>query len=206
MKQMVNVGKMIEYLLCERNMTNRELAYRTGVTEVTIGRYIKGMREPNATNLANIAEVLGVTTDYLLGNTQEPKGKGVSVPILGRVVAGIPIESVEDILDYEEITPELANTGTFFALKIQGASMEPRIVEGDIVIVKQQSDIENGDIAIVPVNSHEATVKKVNKHQDGILLSAFNPKVYSPTFYNNKQIEELPVQIIGKVVELRGKF
>ena len=52
MKQMVNVGKMIEYLLCEQNMTNRELAYRTGVTEVTIGRYIKGTREPNATNLA----------------------------------------------------------------------------------------------------------------------------------------------------------
>ena len=203
---MVNVGKMIEYLLCEQNMTNRELAYRTGVTEVTIGRYIKGTREPNATNLANIADVLGVTTDYLLGNTQEPKGKGVSIPILGKVVAGIPIEAVEDILDYEEITPELANTGTFFAVKIQGASMEPRIIEGDIVIVKQQSDIENGDIAIVLVNGHEATVKKVHKHQDGILLSAFNPTVYSPTFYNNKQIEELPVQIIGKVVELRGKF
>lgn len=206
MKQMVNVGKMIEYLLCEQNMTNRELAYRTGVTEVTIGRYIKGTREPNATNLANIADVLGVTTDYLLGNTQEPKGKGVSIPILGKVVAGIPIEAVEDILDYEEITPELARTGTFFAVKIQGACMEPRIIEGDIVIVKQQSDIENGDIAIVLVNGHEATVKKVNKHQDGILLSAFNPTVYSPTFYNNKQIEELPVQIIGKVVELRGKF
>lgn len=67
MKQTVNVGKTIENILCEKNMTNRELSYRIGVTEVTIGRYIKGMREPNVTNLANIAEVLGVTTDYLLG-------------------------------------------------------------------------------------------------------------------------------------------
>ena len=179
MNQTVNVGKTIENILCEKNMTNRELSYRIGVTEVTIGRYIKGMREPNATNLANIAEVLGVTTDYLLGNTQEPKGKGVSIPILGKVVAGIPIEAVEEILDYEEITPELANTGTFFALKIQGESMEPKLSDGDIVIIK---------------------------HDNGIFLHGFNPSVYTDVFYTNQQIGELPVIILGKVIESRRKF
>ena len=196
MNQTVNVGKTIENILCEKNMTNRELSYRIGVTEVTIGRYIKGMREPNATNLANIAEVLGVTTDYLLGNTQEPKGKGVSIPILGKVVAGIPIEAVEEILDYEEITPELANTGTFFALKIQGESMEPKLSDGDIVIIKQQNNVENGEIAVVLVNGQDATVKQIIKHDNGIFLNGFNPIVYTPQFYTDDQIEELPVTLL----------
>lgn len=206
MERTVNVGKVIENLLCERNMTNRELAYRTGVTEVTIGRYIKGTREPNATNLSNIADVLGVSTDYLLGYSQETKRKGVSIPILGKVVAGIPIEAVEEILDYEEITPELANTGTFFALKIQGESMEPKLSDGDIVIIKQQNNVENGEIAVVLVNGQDATVKQIIKHDNGIFLHGFNPSVYTDAFYNNQQIEELPVIILGKVVESRRKF
>ena len=196
MNQTVNVGKTIENILCEKNMTNRELSYRIGDTEVIIGRYIKGTREPNATNLSNIADVLGVSTDYLLGYSQEAKRKGVSIPILGKVVAGIPIEAVEEILDYEEITPELARTGTFFALKIQGESMEPKLFEGDIVIIRQQNNVENGEIEVVLVNRQDATVKQIIKHDNGIFLNGFNPIVYTPQFYTDDQIEELPVTLL----------
>lgn len=121
-------------------------------------------------------------------------------------MAGIPIEAVEEILDYEEITPELAATGEFFALKIRGHSMEPRMMEGDVVIVRKQEDVESGDVAIVLVNGNEATVKRVKKQEEGITLIATNTSVYEPHFYSNKEIKKLSVQILGKVVELRGKF
>ena len=138
--------------------------------------------------------------------TGYPAGRGVRIPVLGRVVAGIPIEAVEEILDYEEITPELAATGEFFALKIRGHSMEPRMMEGDVVIVRKQEDVESGDVAIVLVNGNEATVKRVKKQEEGITLIATNTSVYEPHFYSNKEIKNLSVQILGKVVELRGKF
>lgn len=138
--------------------------------------------------------------------TGYPAGRGVRIPVLGRVVAGIPIEAVEEILDYEEITPELASTGEFFALQVRGDSMLPKLEEGDVVIVKKQEDVETGDIAIVLVNGDEATIKQIKKVDGGIMLYGFNPDVYEPHFYSNQQIEELPVRILGKVIESRRSW
>ena len=97
-------------------------------------------------------------------------------------------------------------SGKFFALRVCGRSMEPRILEGDIVIVRQQEDVDSGDIAIVLVNGDEATVKRVKKQAEGITLIATNTSVYEPHFYSNQEIRDLPVRILGKVVELRGKL
>lgn len=74
------------------------------------------------------------------------------------------------------------------------------------MIVRKQSDVESGDTAIVLINGNDATVKQVKKSEEGIMLIANNNAVYSPRFYSNKEIQELPVQVIGKVVELRGKL
>ena len=132
--------------------------------------------------------------------------KAVRIPVLGRVAAGIPIDAVEEIIDFEEIHPDMAATGEFFALKIKGDSMEPRISEGDVVIVREQSDVESGDVAIILVNGDDATVKKLMKYDNGtISLVAFNP-AYQPMIFTPQQVKELPVEVIGKVVELRGKF
>ena len=98
------------------------------------------------------------------------KRKGIPVNVLGRVAAGIPIESVEEIIDTEEITEELAATGDFFGLQIKGDSMEPRIVEGDVVIVRQQDDAESGETVIVLINGEDATCKRLKKYSDGIML------------------------------------
>lgn len=129
--------------------------------------------------------------------------KGIRIPILGRVVAGIPLEAIEDIEGWEEITPRMASGGEFFALRIRGSSMEPKLVEGDVVIVRKQSTVDNGDVAIVLVNGNEATCKQVNRTPAGITLIGFNIAVYAPHFYTNDQIESLPVTIVGKVVESR---
>lgn len=196
----------------EKEMTQAELGKALEISPSAIGMYEQGRRTPDIPTLKKIASYFNVSLDYLLGNApgkavqQQSAGRGVRIPVLGRVVAGIPIEAVEEILDYEEITPELAATGEFFALKIRGHSMEPRMMEGDVVIVRRQDDVDSGDVAIVLVNGDEATVKRVKKQEEGITLIATNTSVYEPHFYSNKEIAELPVRILGRVVELRGKM
>lgn len=127
------------------------------------------------------------------------------IPVLGVVRAGLPVEAVENIIDYEEISEEMARQGDFFALQIKGDSMEPKISDGDVVIVRKQPDVESGEIAIVLVNGDEATIKKVQKFTGGINLVPSNP-AYDVKTFDNQKIESLPVKIIGKVVELRAKF
>nr|WP_255494010.1 S24 family peptidase [Veillonella sp. R32] len=126
--------------------------------------------------------------------------------MLGYIMAGTPISAIEDVLGYEEISLELASTGSFFCLKVKESSMEPRLFEDDIIIVKQQPDVESGEIAVVLVNGDEATIKQIKKADNGITLIGYNVAVYPPTFYSNEDIINLPVTIIGKVIELRRYF
>ena len=129
----------------------------------------------------------------------------VSINVLGRVAAGTPLNAIEEIIDTEEITEDLAKTGSFFALKIKGDSMEPRIYDGDVVIVRQQNDAENGDIVIAMVNGDDAVCKRLKKYAGGIALISLNSK-YEPMMFSEKDISDKPVKILGKVIELRGKL
>lgn len=133
------------------------------------------------------------------------KRKGVKIPVLGHVAAGVPIEAVEDILDYEEITEELARTGNFFCLQIKGDSMLPDFKTGDVVVVRQQPNAETGDIVIATVNGSNATCKRLQKYNEGIALISSNP-VYEPMRYTQEEIQNIPITIIGKVIELRRKY
>ena len=160
--------------------------------------------------LPEIAQVLNTSTEYLLTGTgpktkKAPASAGKWIPVLGDVAAGVPIEAIVDIVDYEEIGAALAATGDFFGLRIRGSSMEPRMQEGDVVIVRKQDDAETGQIAVVTVNGDSATVKKIKKLPDGIQLIPTNP-AHDPFYYTAAEVESLPVRIIGRVVELRAKF
>ena len=187
-------------------------ADKFGVAQSTVGSWESGKREPNFETMQRLADFFGVSVDYLLGRDSIPDGPPAPsrpgskwIPVLGRVAAGTPIEAVEDILDYEEIDAQTAASGEHFALQIKGQSMEPKISDGDVVIVRKQDDCDSGDVAVVMVNGDEATVKRIKKEPAGIMLIPNNP-AYEPKFYSNDEIESLPVRIIGKVVELRAKF
>lgn len=186
-----------------KEMTQQQLADALKISRSTIGMYEKGNREPDFETLELIADFFNVDMGRLIGNLTPKKGNWI--PVLGSVRAGLPMEAVENILDYEEIGEEMARQGDFFALQIKGDSMEPRIKESDVVIVRKQPDVENGEIAIVLVNGDEATIKKVQKFTGGINLVPSNP-AYEVKTFTNQQIETLPVKILGKVVELRAKF
>nr|WP_288697693.1 S24 family peptidase [uncultured Allisonella sp.] len=194
-----------------KGLTQDELAKRMGYkSRSTIARIENGDNDVSQSKLKKFADILDVSIDFLLDDGKDKasvsRPKGVRIPVLGNVAAGIPITAITDVEDWEEIPEKLASSGTYFALRIKGQSMEPRIKDGDVVIVRQQSDVDTGDVAIVLVNGDEATVKEVKKLDTGIMLIGWNTAVYSPRFYSAKDIKSLPVRIIGKVVELRGKF
>ncbi|MCD7966567.1 MAG: helix-turn-helix domain-containing protein [Clostridiaceae bacterium] len=212
---MAEIGKRIKQKREELKITQEELAIKLGYkSKTTIAKIENGTNDIVQSKVVEFANALNTTVAYLMGwdnnvgpiiNGTKRKCPGVTINVLGRVAAGVPIEAVEDIIDTEEISEEMASTGEFFGLQIHGDSMEPRMFEGDVVIVRQQDDAESGDVVIAMVNGDEATCKRLKKYNDGIMLISNNPK-YEPMVFSNQEIMEKPVNIIGKVVELRGKF
>ena len=212
---MTNMGNIIKRLRIENNMTLEQLGDKVGVGKSTVRKWENGMiANMRRDKIAKIADVFNVSPSYLIGwdnnvgpitNGTKHKAPGVTINVLGRVAAGVPIEAIEDVIGTEEISAELASTGDFFGLQIHGDSMEPRMYEGDVVIVRQQDDAESGEVIIAMVNGDEATCKRLKKYDGGIMLLSNNPR-YEPIVFTNEEIEEKPVRIIGKVVELRGKF
>ncbi len=192
--------KNLKEIRLKKGYTQKEFANKCHIALSTYNQYETGRREPDIETLKIIATNLETTIDFIIGTKKPTK-----IPVFGNVAAGIPISAIEDIVDYEEITEELANSGEHFGVIIKGDSMEPKFSTGDIAIVKVQSTIETGDIAIVMIENENATCKKIKKTPEGILLISFNP-AYEPMFYTNSEIEHLPIRIIGKVVELRCKF
>ena len=182
-----------------------ELAKALKVSQGTMSQYETGKYEPDLATLQAIASFFNVTVDYIIGGSRKTSANGVRIPVLGDVAAGIPIDAIENIVDYEEIDTAMAATGEFFGLRIKGGSMEPRIKENDVVIVRKQDDADTGDTAVILVNGDSATVKRIKKEPSGISLIPNNP-AYDTKFYSAADINSLPVRIIGKVVELRGKF
>lgn len=206
------IGENIRHLRTINNISQEELAAALGYKSyTTITKWESGVSEPTLKMANQIAAFFKISVNDLCykklsaPNTEVTHKKGVVIRVLGRVAAGIPIEAVEDIVDTEEITEEMASTGTYFGLQIKGDSMEPRMCSGDVVIVRQQDDAESGDIVIAMVNGDDATCKRLRKYRDGIELISNNP-AYPPMFYSNEEIVTKPVKIIGKVVELRGKL
>lgn len=192
--------------------------YNIKFSKSHLSQYVNGKSNPDNEKIFLLSKIFGVTEAWLLGydvpryerleedkiNEPQPP-QGLKIPVLGTVAAGIPISAVEDILDYEEVPQSWGNQGEFFALKIKGDSMKPEINDGDTVIVRQQSTANNGDVVIALVNGDDATCKKFEKLDNGIMLISNNSK-YSPMYFSNEEVLTKPVVIIGRVVELRRKF
>lgn len=194
---------MLKFFRMRENLSQSELAEKLGVAASTISMYEVGKREPDFETEEKIADFFNTDLNTLRGRDNESKS-GV-INILGRVAAGIPIEAIENIIDTEEITEDLARTGKFFGLRIHGDSMEPDIYDGDTVIIRQQDDAESDEIVIALVNGNDGVCKRLKKYDNSIALVSLNAK-YEPMYFSREEIISKPVRIIGKVVELRRKF
>ncbi len=208
-------SSMLRSLRKARGLTQVQFAQMFSVASGTIAMWETGKREPDFSTVQRLADFFEVSVDYLLGRGEEAdfshvrggwggEPRGRRVPILGKVQAGLPVEAIEDFLGYEEYSGP-GNIEDFFGLEVRGDSMEPKISEGDVVIVRKQSTCDNGDLVVAMVGGEDATVKRLKKSPAGITLIPNNP-AFEPMFFSPEEIESLPVEILGKVVELRAKF
>ena len=187
-------------------LTQNKLAEKLNISRSTIAMYETNASEPDFATIEKIAELFNVSIDYLLGREtlEQPQKTGVKIPVLGTIPAGIPIEAIQDILDYEEISQEMASRGEYFALRVQGDSMLPTIKDGDVVIIKKQENADSGKICVVMINGFDATLKEIKKDTQGMWVLPHNANAeFKPTFFSAKEVDEVPVRIVGVAVEIR---
>lgn len=201
-------SKNLNHYIAISQKTQKEIASAIEVSPQTFNTWCQGIAIPRMGKVQRLADYFKIGKSDLIDDKSLlfSVSHGVIINVLGRVAAGIPLEAIEEIVDTEEITEDLARTGDFFGLRIQGDSMEPRICDGDVVIVRKQEDADSGDIVIAMVNGDDAVCKRLIKYTYGIGLISLNAAKYEPMMYTPEEISEKPVRIIGKVVELRGKF
>ena len=202
----------------QKGVTQKELAKYMEVSAPTVNDWLKGRILPRMDKIDKLCVYFNVMrSDFLeaAADTTPPSlpMKKLSseycyrIPLLGRVAAGEPIYADDRIEGYEFIEERYKDDGfDYFALRIQGRSMEPTIMDGDTVIVRQQSTVENGQIAIVLIDGEDATAKEVKEGPEGITLIGHNTSVYTPHHYTPREVMELPVRIIGKVIEIRRRI
>ena len=198
----------ITYYMNKHQKTRNEMCEALGVKYTTFTDWVKGNSYPRIDKIELMANYFGISkADLVEKRDSSPREnkKGLTVNVLGRVAAGIPIEAITDIVDQEEISEDLAKTGEFFGLRIHGNSMEPDIHNGDTVIVKKQDDAESNEIVIALINGNDGVCKRLKKYAESIALVSINPD-YEPMYFNQDEIDNTPVRIIGKVVELRRKL
>ena len=212
---MSTFGSRLKDLRQSKGLTGVELGEILNVSNKTISTWENNTREPNQEMTATIAEYFNVTTDYLLGrnsttnelktdiNYAIPLTGGVRIPVLGSIVAGIPNTAVTEYDEWIEISQSLAMRGEYFALRIKGDSMEPTLFDSDIVVIRQQPDVEDGEIAAVSIAGNEATIKRIYHRSDGIDIVGDNVRAFPRMFYSNHDIATLPIRIMGKAVEVR---
>ena len=209
----MTLSKNIRYLRNKNGWGQDFLAEKLGYKSyTTVQKWESGVSDPPLKTLDKLAKLFGVDIDDLNNSDLTvPKRDGdnlssaVRIPVLGSVPAGIPLEAIEDIVDWEDIPREWTKGGReFFGLKIQGDSMYPKYMEGDTIILRKADDCESGDECVVYVNGYDATFKKVIKNADHIILQPLNG-AYEPMMYYYND-EENPIKIVGVVVELRRKL
>lgn len=203
--------QMNQYIRIKRNnlkLTVEQVANYVGVSMPTVTRWesgeIKNIKNDKILKLATILEIDPMT--LITWDQQEDAQQAKKMkPVLGFVKAGYDLVAEEQLLGYEEVSDSESNKGDYF-LQVQGDSMTgSHIFDGSKVYIKSQSDVTSGDIAVVIINGDEATIKKVIKEKDLLILEATNP-AYENRYFTAQEVNELPVSIIGKVVSCKIEF
>lgn len=190
----------ISELRTQMGITMKEAAARLGMPYTTYVNYEKGTREPNSETLIQLARFFGTTIDNLLGKTDalippgfQPMPEMSAVPLVGSIACGTPILAEQNI-EARIGVPALWQAN--FALTCHGNSMAAMIQDGDIVCIRKQPEVENGEIAAVRIGE-EATLKRFYRQGDTVMLQAENP-AFSPLVYTRDQLNEITIE--GRVV------
>lgn len=195
-------------------MNQNELAKIAGVSESTVGKWVLKKSIPRAGAIEKISNHFNLPKSYLLKeetqsdvlkeatNVYRVSPETVEIPVLGTIACGDPILAESNIIEYRSEIKALLPRGDLFFLNAKGDSMHPTIPDGSLVLLREQKDVENGEIAAVMINGNEeATLKRIKKQGDVIMLVPENNK--HDIIIASK---ENPIEIIGKAVEIRTRL
>lgn len=190
---MSNFSTRFKELRQELKMTQDELAAKLDISKSAVSMYENGRRIPRYEDMEAIADLFNVDMEYLSGRS-DMKHRPLYEAAAGQGIMndGFPTETVP-----------IAPSTDEHCIRVNGRSMEPTLLDGDVVIVKATSDIPNrNQIALVKVDGNEATLKRVRIDDTGLWLLADNADVYPPNFFTKDEVESLPVTVVGVVVKL----
>lgn len=202
----MSIAENIKKLREQFDLTQDELGEIAGVSGGAVSTWERGTAEPRMGAIQKMADHFNISKSDIVDDiaNQQSESSSVRINVLGSVPAGIPLEAVEDIVDWEEIPKEWTKGGKeYFGLRVQGKSMYPKYMEEDTIILRKANDCESGDECVVYVNGYDATLKKVIKKADHIILQPLNSD-YEPLMFDYND-EEHPIKIAGVVVEIRRK-
>lgn len=190
------------------NLTQDDLAHKLGYKSfTTVQKWEDGTAYPKMENLMLMADMFGISIDRLLdGDLSKEVTKMVPIPIIGIVRTGPGIYAEQDFFGYEYCVDKDSKGAEYFYLKITGDSMiNARILDGDIVYVRRQSNVENNDLAIVLLENNEVTLKRIVFENDGMTLKPAND-TYKSMHFSYQEMQEKGIQIIGKVIHNKILF
>ena len=202
-------------LLKENGKNQKELSKALGINASAVTEWKKGKMKSYNHYLYQIAEFFNVSVDYLLGkspvrhNTMEilrtDSSSYAPIPVVGNVAAGYAALAETDIIGYELVDTSVLNDGYEYAwLRVKGNSMSPLILEGDLVLIRLQDEIDSGDLAVVIVDEEDGVIKRVQYSTNKVTLVSENSDDYPPRVFQGKEINRL--RIWGKAVEIKRKL
>lgn len=211
---MESLGQKIRSRRKFLGMSQQELANKSGLAMMTIRRYETEEREPTIQTIKKIAHALDVPINYLIPHQSEISGTKnkniIKIPVYETIPAGVPMEAIEDVLDYEEIPEDWTKEQKeFFGMRVNNLSMEPEYMPGDVVIFEKKSNCKNGDVCAIFVDGEkEAIIRKVQKTENGIILIPLRQhrSAYKVRFFNNESQDFYFLKILGVACELRRKI
>lgn len=200
-------GKRLLELMSDNNDTTYSLGEHLHLSNATISRYTTGDIAPKVPTIQAIAEKYGVNPSWLMGtegsgkyNARDQEKESKKIPVVGTIATGAPILAQENIEGYEFISE--ANQADF-CLRVKGDSMiGARILDGDLVYIRKQPQVENGEIAAVIIDNEEATLKRFYKLNGTVILRAENP-TYEDRIFTKKDMKQ--VAILGKAVSFKSE-
>lgn len=203
------ISKNLKRIMYDHQKTQADIAKDLNISKATVSSWVTGARIPRMDKIDLLCHYFNVSRYDIM---EEHSGKNFNnsypfgryrIPVLTTVAAGKPIYAGEDVLEWIDYDKDPGDHVR--ACRIEGNSMIPRIQSGDTVIVDSDIGWEDGDVVIATVNGDHATCKRIKRYADGIALVSDNASI-APMYYSRQEIEELPVKIVGRVTEVRGKL
>ena len=203
------LGERLKQLRRDMRITQSALAEELGITQQAVGKWETNRSSPDPEMLLRLAEYFNVSTDSLLGREGTLGGQvlpytaagEVQIPVIGTVRAGYGALAFEEDCGTEAAS--VRDPENYFYLRVKGDSMEPRIQDGDLALVRRQPTLDDGDLGVVVLGEGEGTLKKVYRSGNTIMLQAFN-SAYAPKSLSGEDLDHL--YIVGKVVETKTRW